>query len=141
MEATGQAEQVGLEAREEVGEAAGLCVEGAEDPEDQDPKRVKAPQRGSCGRDPTLWCSPAGDGGCTPGGWGCYVWTLGVMVPRVYPEAQLPLSIELHSASARRGGGPRNVSRWPSWGPRQSCGLLPKVCFYLHRAHPGSGPL
>ena len=45
-------EQVGLEARQEAGKASGLCAEGAEDPKDQEPKRVEAPPRGSCGRDP-----------------------------------------------------------------------------------------
>ena len=52
MDAMGQLEQVGLEARQEAGKASGLCAEGAEDPKDQEPKRVEAPPRGSCGRDP-----------------------------------------------------------------------------------------
>ena len=36
------------------GKTSGLCVEGAEDPKEQEPKRVEAPPRGSCGRDPSL---------------------------------------------------------------------------------------
>ena len=66
MDVMGQLEQAGLEAREEAREATGLCAEGAEGPEDQDPKRVDAPPRCSCGRDPSLWCPPAGDAGCSP---------------------------------------------------------------------------
>lgn len=42
MEAAGQHEQVWLEAREEVGEAHGLCAEVAKGPKDQDPMRVEA---------------------------------------------------------------------------------------------------
>ena len=57
---------------------------------------------------------PAGDTGCTPGSWGCHVWTLGVTVPRVYPEAQLAPSTEFQSASPRWGGGLGRVSRRPS---------------------------
>ena len=66
MARMGQLEQVGPEARDEVGEAVGLCAEGAEGPKNLDSERVEAPPRGSCGRDPTLWCPPAGDTGCTP---------------------------------------------------------------------------
>lgn len=61
----GQLEQVGPEARDEA-EAVSLCAEGAEGPKNLDSERVEAPLRGSCGRDSTLWCPPAGDTGCTP---------------------------------------------------------------------------
>lgn len=42
MKLTGQHEQVGLEAREEAGEASGLCAEVAEGSGNQDTMRVEA---------------------------------------------------------------------------------------------------
>ena len=87
---------------------------------------MEAPPRGSCGRDLTLWCPPAGHRGAHQGGGGCHVWTLGVTVPRVYPEVQLAPSTEFQSASPRRGGDLGNVSRWPNVDPGRAVISCPR---------------
>lgn len=79
---TGQHEQVRAEAREEAGEAGGLCAEVAEGPHDQDAMRVEAEEI-VVGGIQLCGFNQLGGRGCTtrPGG---EIGRLGKMTPRVY---------------------------------------------------------
>lgn len=139
MEPKGKHEQVWAEAREEAGEAGGLCAKVAEGPDDQDAVRVEAEevvvggiqlcgfnQLGGRGDTPR----PFGEAGC-----------VGEMIGRVC-FVSVPTPAEgSWGASPRWGSSPGSVSRWPNCGPRQICGLLSVGCSCLHRARPGRGPL
>lgn len=58
----------------------------------------------------------------------------------VSSKALPPLSTPFPVPSPRQRSNLRNISRWPSCGPRQSGSLLPSACPYLCRARPSRGP-